>query len=371
MENFVFVKKSKAYRLALYYMIWAVLLFHAVLFILNLAIINKNSNVGLVIFNSVFILTMAFVVYKHVLPKYKYKVTKADYQSLVIKDNILVVKYKDTAKAYNFNNQGDYVTQIKFVPRITGSIDSVSRLSYNVNFKLSDGKSVIALLSYKKAGDLVDAIPNKTLVEKLEKQLKDDQEFYVSSHKKIARNIPSIICFSIASFTLLYTLIIVFGYSTTSGTYYATELMTTNPRAPVNSFKYEVQSINYANTEDYTISFGDNLNKQITVFYRESNPSDSYTMYTVDFLGFITGTLFIIGGILLNNKFSHYLAVLGLSVMPFYLIRLLNISVSTMFSTHILIPVLSLLSIPTYLLLSGILKLGTDVSKLSKEKRLM
>lgn len=371
MDNFVFVKKSKAYRLALYYMMWAVLIFHAVLFVLNFALIKKTSNFGLVTFNAVFILTMGFIVYKHILPKYKHKVDKADYKSFTIKNNMFIVNFKDGAKAYNFEDGVDKVNQIKFVPRITGSVDAISRLSYNVNFKLSDGKSVLALLSYKRAKDLVNAIPNKKLVSNLEKQLIEDQQFYIDSHKKVSKNIPSIVCFSIASLTMLFTLIILLGYNTTSGTYYATELMKTNPRTPVNSFTYQVESVNYVNQEDYTISFGDNLNKQVKIFYREDNPSDSYTMYTVEFLIYITGTLLIIGEILLNNRYSHYLAVLGVSIMPFYLIRLLNISVSTMFSTHILIPVLSMLSIPAYLLFSGLLKLGTDVLKLSKERKLI
>lgn len=367
--DFVFVKKSKVYRLSLYYLVWGLIVFHAVLFILNLALIRRDSNIGLVIFNAVFLGVMTFVLIRHILPKYK--VDRADYESFRIKDNTLIVKYKDEAKAYSFDNSLDHVEKVKFVPRITGSIDAISRLSYNVNIKLSDGKSVIALLSYKKAREFVNAIPNKSLVERLGKQLDSDQDYYVSSHSAKSRKAPSIVCFAVASLTLLYTLIIVLGYNTTTGTYYATELMRTNPRTPVNTYSYQVEHINYTDREDYTISFGDNLNEDITVFYRANNPSDSYTMYTVDFLIFITGTLMIIGGILLNNKYSHYLAVFGLSIMPFFLVRLLNINLSTMFSTHILLPVLSMLSIPMYLLLSGVLKIGSDISKLSKEKKYM
>ena len=368
--DFVFVKKSKLYRLMLYYLVWGLIVFHAVLFILNFALIRRDSNVGLVIFNAVFLGVMGYVLFRHILPKYKYKVTKADYELFRISEDTLFVKYKDESKLYSFDNVGDHVTKIKFVPRITGSIDSISRLSYNVNIKCSDGKSVIALLSYKRAKEFVSAIPNKSLVARLSKQLQDDNEYYVSSHTASNRKAPSIVCFAVATLTFVYTMVILFGYNTTTGTYYATELVKTNPRTPINTYSYEVEEMSYSNREDYTISFGDNLNEDITVFYRADNPSDSYTAYTVYFLIFITATLVIIGGILLNNRFSHYLAVIGLSTMPFFLIRLLNINISTMFSNHILLPVLSMLSIPMYLLLSGILKVSTDITKTYKERKL-
>lgn len=368
--EFVFVKKSRTYRKSLYYLVWGVICFQIILFILNLALIRRSSNVGLVIFNAVFLSIMTFVLYRHVLPRYKHKVDTADYEMFKIVNDTLIVKYDDEVKGYGFNNEQDHVTDIRYVPRITGTIDAVSRLSYNVDIRFSDGKNILALLSYKRAKELTDAIPNKEMVSKLIEQLNKDENYYNSSHKSKVGKIPSIVCFSVASLTLIYTLIILFGYNTTSGTYYATELMKTNPRAPINTYTYQVERSSYTNREDYTISFGDNLNEEITVFYRPNNPSDSYTMYTINFLMFITSTLVIIGGIMLNKKYSHLLALIGLGTMPFWLIGLLNISIKTMFSTHILIPVLSLLSIPMYLLLSGMLKMYTDISKLSKEKEL-
>ena len=80
--------------------------------------------------------------------------------------------------------------------------------------------------------------------------------------------------------------------------------------------------------------------------------------------------MFVIGGILLNTTFSPHLAVLGLSIMPFYLIKLLNVGVSTLLTTQFLIPFLSLLALPVYLLFSGVLKIATDIYKISKEKEL-
>lgn len=367
MKNFLFIKKSRRYRQSLYFLVIGVMIFQLLLFVLNLALIEPDSNLGLVFFNMVFLVSVTYLLYRYILPKYRYKIATADYHWFKIVDGILSVKYDNEIKQYNFSKEGDFVKEIKFVLHSTTTVDSVTRLSYNVNIKLSDGHSVIALLSYAKAQEFVQAIPNAKLVERLNSQLSSDEEYYISRVSNKGKKIPSIICFCLGGITLLYALLIVFGYSTTTGTYYATELMKTNPRAPINSYTYEVDRVNYKSREDYTISFGDNLNEDITVFYNKDNPEDSYTMYTVDFLGFITITLVIIGGILLNNKYSHYMAVLGLSIVPFYLIKLLNISISSLFTTHIMIPVLSLLSIPIYLFLSGVLKFGTDIIKNRKE----
>ena len=180
--DFVFVKKSKLYRLLLYYLVWGLIAFHGVLLILNFALIRRESNVGLVIFNTVFLGSMIFVLIKHILPKYKYKVSKADYELFRISDGSILVKYLEATKLYSFDGVLDHVKRIKFVPRITGSIDSISRLSYNVNIQFSDSKSITALLSYRKAKEFVDAVPNKQLTSRLSKQLENDQEYYITSH---------------------------------------------------------------------------------------------------------------------------------------------------------------------------------------------
>lgn len=165
--------------------------------------------------------------------------------------------------------------------------------------------------------------------------------------------------------------IILFGYSSTSGTYYANRVITNRYRTPINAYMYEVNYTNYVNQEDYTISFGGNLDSEITVFYRENNPKDSYTMHTIHFLTFIAITFMVLGTIILNNVANPYAAVAGLSILPFYLIRLLNISIESFFISPFLIPVLSLLTIPVYLLISALLKTSTDVYKYNLEKKLL
>lgn len=371
MKEFVFVKKSRFYRNILYYLLFGVLIFQIILLVLNFALINNKTNYFLLIFNTLFLGFFIFVLYKHIMPKYKYKIQKADYKWFRITDEMLIVKYNNNSVVgYNFCNQGDYVVKIQHQTVLKETVNSVSNLAYNVNIKLSDNKVVNAILPYKKANEFVSAVPNSAYVRELKKELKNDEETYTSIIKSKPKHITSVICFTASMFVIMFALIIVFGYSTTNGTYYASELVKANPRMPVNTYSYQVQQINYTNQEDYTISFGNNVDKDITVFYRVNNPEDSYSMYTIDFLVFIALTLIVIGGILLNNVYSPYLAVFGLSIMPFYLIRLLNIDISTLFSTQFLIPVLSLLSISVYLFISAILKISTDISKITKEKKL-
>ena len=114
--DFVFVKKSKLYRLMLYYLVWGLIVFHAMLFMLNFALIRRDSNVGLVIFNAVFLGVMGYVLFRHILPKYKYKVTKADYELFRISEDTLFVKYKDESKLYSFDNVVAFCAVAIFVP---------------------------------------------------------------------------------------------------------------------------------------------------------------------------------------------------------------------------------------------------------------
>ncbi len=372
MKEFVFVKKNKIYRQSLYYMLVAILIFQGVLFILNLALIRPNSNWFSVIFNAIFLSVFSFVIYKHIMPKYKYKVEKAEYKWFKIKNETLVVKFNDgTIKSYNFKEEGDFVKQITYQSKVNPNLNSSSALAYTINIKLSDKKVVNALLEYNKAREFVTIVPNIKYVEELAEEINKDLDGFISYSKKVKRkHIPSIICFSVSALAIMFALIIVLGYQSTSGTYYASRLNARYPRMPINTYSYQVEDIKYTGQEDYTISFGGNKGEDVTVFYRASNPSDSYSMYTIDFLIFIALTLLVIGGILLNTTFSPHLAVLGLSIMPFYLIKLLNVSVSTLLTTQFLIPFLSLLALPVYLLFSGVLKIATDIYKISKENQL-
>lgn len=372
MKEFVFVKKSKLYRKSLYYLLFAMLFFQIVLMILNFALINKETNYFFVLFNILFLSAFVFILYKHIIPRFKYKIDKAEYKWFKIKNEMLIVKYNDNSVVgYNFVNQNDCVQKIQFQTILKDTINSVNNIAYNINIKLSDGKVVNAIMPLNKAKQFVSAVPNVAYVNDLSQEIKNDVENFESVLKTKNKHIPSFICFGISAFVVMFTLIIFLGYSTTNGTYYASELVKSNPKMPVNTYTYSVQQTTYTNKEDYTISFGDNVDKDILVFYRVDNPQDSYSMYTIDFLIFIALTFMVIGGILLNNVYSPYLAVFGLSIMPFYLIRLLNLSVASLFSSQLLIPVLSLLSIPIYLFISAILKIATDIIKFWKEKKLL
>ncbi len=372
MKEFVFVKKSKLYRKSLYYLLYVMLFFQIVLMILNFALINKETNYFFVLFNILFLSAFVFILYKHIIPRFKYKIVKAEYKWFKIKNEMLIVKYNDNSVVgYNFVNQNDCVKKIQFQTILKDTINSVNNIAYNINIKLSDGKVVNAIMPLNKAKQLVSAVPNSAYVKDLSQEIKNDVENFESVLKTKNKHIPSFICFGVSAFVVLFTLIIFLGYSTTNGTYYASELVKSNPKMPVNTYTYSVQQTTYTNKEDYTISFGDNVDKDILVFYRVNNPQDSYSMYTIDFLIFIALTFMVIGGILLNNVYSPYLAVFGLSIMPFYLIRLLNLSVASLFSSQLLIPVLSLLSIPIYLFISAILKIATDIIKFWKEKQLL
>ncbi len=372
MKEFVFVKKSKLYRKSLYYLLYVMLFFQIVLMILNFALINKETNYFFVLFNILFLSAFVFILYKHIIPKFKYKIVKAEYKWFKIKNEMLIVKYNDNSVVgYNFVNKNDCVKKIQFQTILKDTINSVNNIAYNINIKLSDGKVVNAIMPLNKAMQFVSAVPNVAYVNDLSQEIKNDVENFESVLKTKNKHIPSFICFGISAFVVMFTLIIFLGYSTTNGTYYASELVKSNPKMPVNTYTYSVQQTTYTNKEDYTISFGDNVDKDILVFYRADNPQDSYSMYTIDFLIFIALTFMVIGGILLNNVYSPYLAVFGLSIMPFYLIRLLNLSVASLFSSQLLIPVLSLLSIPIYLFISAILKIATDIIKLWKEKQLL
>ena len=372
MKEFVFVKKSKLYRKSLYYLLYVMLFFQIVLMILNFALINKETNYFFVLFNILFLSAFVFILYKHIIPRFKYKIVKAEYKWFKIKNEMLIVKYNDNSVVgYNFVNQNDCVKKIQFQTILKDTINSVNNIAYNINIKLSDGKVVNAIMPLNKAKQLVSAVPNSAYVKDLSQEIKNDAENFKSVLKTKNKHIPSFICFGVSAFVVMFTLIIFLGYSTTKGTYYASELVKANPKMPVNTYTYSVQQTTYTNKEDYTISFGDNVDKDILVFYRADNPQDSYSMYTIDFLIFIALTFMVIGGILLNNVYSPYLAVFGLSIMPFYLIRLLNLSVASLFSSQLLIPVLSLLSIPIYLFISAILKIATDIIKFWKEKKLL
>ena len=372
MKEFVFVKKNKIYRQSLYYMLIAILIFQGVLFILNLALIRSNSNWFSVVFNTVFLSVFSFIIYKHIMPKYKYKVEKAEYKWFKIKNDIIIVKFNDgIIKSYNFKNEKDYVTKVTYQSKINPNLNTSSALAYAINIKLSDKKVVNALLPYNKAREFVTVVPDIKYVKELSEEINKDLDNFISYTKKVkSKHIPSIVCFGVSALAIMFALIIVLGYQSTNGTYYASKLAEKYPRMPINTYSYSVENISYTGQEDYTISFGGNKGADVTVFYRASNPSDSYSMYTIDFLIFIALTMFVIGGILLNTTFSPHLAVFGLSIMPFYLIKLLNVGVSTLLTTQFLIPFLSLLALPVYLLFSGVLKIATDIYKISKEKEL-
>jgi hypothetical protein len=325
MKEFVFVKKNKIYRQSLYYMLIAILIFQGVLFILNFALIRSNSNWFSVVFNAVFLSVFSFIIYKHIMPKYKYKVEKAEYKWFKIKNDIMTVKFNDgTIKSYNFKNENDYVTKVTYQSKINTNLNTASSLAYSINIKLSDKKTINALLTYNKAHSFVNVVPDIKYVQELNDQIAKDLDLYAKVSKQVKRkNIPSIICFSVSAVAIMFALIIVLGYESTSGTYYASQIVQQNPRMPINTYSYQVEEIKYTGQEDYTISFGGNKDAEVTVFYRLNNPNDSYSMYTIDFLVFIALTLLVIGGIMLNTTFSPHLAVLGLSIMPFYLIKLL------------------------------------------------
>lgn len=372
MKEFVFVKKNKIYRQSLYYMLVAILVFQAILLILNFALIRSNSNWFSVVFNTIFLSGFSFIIYKHIMPRYKYKVEKAEYKWFKIKNGTIIVKFNDgSIKSYNFKEDKDFVVKVTYQSKINPNLNSASAIAYAINIKLSDKRVVNALLPYNKAREFVTIVPDIKYVKELSEEINKDLDSYISHTKKVKRkNIPSIVCFGVSALAIMFALIIVLGYQSTSGTYYASKLTEKYPRMPINTYSYSVENTKYTGQEDYTISFGGNKGADVTVFYRASNPSDSYSMYTIDFLVFIALTLTIIGGLLLNTTFSPHLAVLGLSIMPFYLIKLLNVSVSTLLTTQFLIPFLSLLSVPVYLLFSGILKIVTDFYKVGKEKQL-
>lgn len=360
--GFKYVKKSRLYRQILYYLLYALFIFQIVLLVVNLLNISHDTNLWIVMFNFVFLSLVAVYLYKHILPKYKYKIQKATFKWLNIKDDILIVEYPDkTITSYNFTNVDEYVTKITFGVKELDTTYDISKINYNIMISLSNGNRLNLTLNFVDTNKFLDSIPNKALTHELKQQVDKDKALFNTRVNQKTKLVPSIICFGCAAFSMLYLFIVLFGYSKVSGSYYATDLVNTYHNAPINNYSYMVEQHQYSSIEPYTISFGANEDKDIIVFYNKSNPNDSYTMYTIDFLTFITLTLISLGCIMLNKPYSPYFAIFGLSIVPFYFVRLLNINAISFVTNEWLIVMLSMLSIPVYLLIAGILKLATDI----------